>query len=212
MQRGRERHANVLSGGNWSDAGGSLTMSPPETRPAPQKPEDCRGEGGTQGRPHGPQPEGLVTCRPNPAVSHGSLPSAASSTDRHHVGHFAKVFVSTGRENRADGVTGDALRVPAGTVGHTPGSSRRQTCGREKGHPARHLSPPGAARDFLTPHADDRGTWREWPQSTHEDLDVAGPHRRSHGRATSSADACVSCAPCPPSARRWVRPLRFRLA
>lgn len=96
-------------------------MLPPETHLLRRNPRTAW-ENGAQGRPHEPQPEGRVTCRPNPAVSHGSLPSAASSTDRHHVGHSAKVFVSTGRGNRADGVAGDALRVPAGTVGRPQGA------------------------------------------------------------------------------------------
>lgn len=38
------------------------------------------------------------------------------------------------------------------SLGRPPGSWLCGTCGGEKGHPARHLSPPGAARGFLAPH------------------------------------------------------------
>lgn len=58
-----------------------------------------------------------VACGPSPAVSHGSSPSAASSTDRARVGHFGKGSVRAGRGNRADSVAGGALCVPAGTAG-----------------------------------------------------------------------------------------------
>lgn len=86
------------------------------------------------------------------------------------------------------------------TPGRTPGSSRYGTCSREKGRPAPACLLPGLPGASSHP-AGDRDTWREWPQSAREDPEIAGPHRHSHGPATSSAGA-----------RRWARPPRFTLA